>query len=209
VKVLLLHAWPLDERMWEPQARALRAAGHEPTAPRLYGRGPSIDAWAAQLLGEVEGPFVAVGSSMGGYLALALVRRAPERVVGIVLVGSPTALDTPERRAARAQLVAELRGGGASEVLSESDVAPEDLAVAQEAIRDRSDASRLLGAFGGPVLVCVGEHDEHLSVDEARAIADGALVGFVHVFPETGHLVPVEQPDAFTAVLMDFLVQWT
>jgi pimeloyl-ACP methyl ester carboxylesterase len=208
VKVLLLHAWPLDERMWEPQIVALREAGFDPEAPRLYGRGPSIDAWAAQLLGDVQDPFVAVGSSMGGYVALALARRAPERVVGMVLVGSPTALDTPERRSARDQQIVKLRSAGASG-LPGSDVPVEELAVAQEAIRDRSDASDQLGAFGGPVLVCVGEHDEHLSGDEAREIAHGALVGSVHVFPGAGHLVSVDQPDAFTAILLEFLAQWT
>ena len=67
--VVLLHAFPLDERMWEPQLEAL--AGHEVHAPRLYGRGSSIDDWAAQILGEVNGPFAAVGASMGGYAALA------------------------------------------------------------------------------------------------------------------------------------------
>ena len=104
VKVLLLHAWPPDERMWEPQLGPLREAGFEPVAPRLYGRGASIDGWAAQLLGEIEGPFVAVGASMGGYCALALARRAPERVVGLVLVGSRAGADTEERRRFRDEL---------------------------------------------------------------------------------------------------------
>ena len=39
VNVLLLHAWPLDESMWAPQLEPIRAAGLEPVAPRLYGRG--------------------------------------------------------------------------------------------------------------------------------------------------------------------------
>jgi pimeloyl-ACP methyl ester carboxylesterase len=160
------------------------------------------------LLNEVDGQFVACGASMGGYTALALARRAPERVVGIVLVGSPTGVDSPERRAAREALVAELRAGSAS-VLGETDVPVEDLAVAQEAIRDRADASGVLGAFGGPVLVCVGADDEHLSVEQATEIAQDALVGTVHVFPGTGHLVSVEQPDAFVALLLEFLSQWT
>ena len=82
MKVLLLHAWPLDERMWEPQLGPLREAGFEPLAPRLYGRGAVIDGWAARLLDELHGPFVAVGASMGGHCALALARRAPERLVG-------------------------------------------------------------------------------------------------------------------------------
>ncbi len=208
MRVALLHAWPLDERMWDPQVPALRRSGFEPVAPRLYERGPSIDGWATQLLVEIEGAFVAIGASMGGYCALALARRAPERVVGMVLVGSSTGADTPERRRAREEQIAELRARGVPRTL-DTDVRAEDLAVAQEAIRDRPDASDLLGAFGGPVLVCVGDRDELLSVEKARSITDGALLGSLVVFAGAGHLASVEQPDRFTSVLLDFLEQWT
>ena len=87
MKVLLLHGWPVSERVWVPQVSALRDAGYDVHAPHLYGRGPSIDDWAAHLLRDLDGPLVAVGHSMGGYCALALARRAPERVVGMVLIG--------------------------------------------------------------------------------------------------------------------------
>jgi pimeloyl-ACP methyl ester carboxylesterase len=73
VKVLLLHAFPLDKGMWEPQRAAL--AGHEVIAPRLYGRGRTMDEWAGSLAAEIKGDFVVVGASMGGYCALALARR--------------------------------------------------------------------------------------------------------------------------------------
>jgi pimeloyl-ACP methyl ester carboxylesterase len=207
VKVLLLHAWPPDERMWELQLEAVRAAGFEPVAPRLYGRGPSIDGWAAQLLGEIEGPFVAVGASMGGYCALALARRAPERVVGLVLVGARPGADSEERRRFRDETVAQLRAEGVPAEI-EADVSAEELAVAQEAMRDRPDLSGVVSSFGGPLLVCVGEADEIVSVDEARATSDSALLGMLEVFPGAGHLLSIEQPDQFNAVLRDFLGRW-
>ena len=207
MKVVLLHGWPLDERMWDPQVSALRYEGFDPVASRLYGRGPSIDGWAAQLLGEVEEPFVAVGASMGGYAALALARRASERVPGIVLAGSRAAADTPERRRVRDEQIAALRSEGVPPEL-DTDVAAEDLAVAQEAIRDRPDSSGLVGAFGGPLLVCVGDRDDIVSVDEAREIADAALLGSLEVFAGAGHFPSVEQPERFNAVLVEFLSQW-
>jgi len=207
VRILLLHGWPLDERMWESQVSALRAAGFDLVAPRLYGRGSSIDGWAAQLLGEVEEPFVAVGASMGGYTALALARRASERVPGIVLAGSRAAADTPERRLLRDEQIAALRSEGVPPEL-DTDVAAEDLALAQEAIRDRPDSSGVVGAFGGPLLVCVGDRDDIVSVDEAREIADAALLGSLEVFAGAGHFPSVEQPERFNAVLVEFLSQW-
>jgi pimeloyl-ACP methyl ester carboxylesterase len=207
VKVLLLHAWPPDERMWEPQLAAVREAGLEPLAPRLYGRGPSIDAWAAQLLGEVDGPLVAVGASMGGYCALALARRAPERVVGMALVGSKAAADTAERREFRDEMIARLRTEGVPPDL-ETEVPPEELAVAQEAMRDRPDLSGVVSSFGGPILVCVGERDEIVSAEEARALAADALRGSLEIVPGAGHLVSIEQSERFTEILTGFLSQW-
>jgi len=207
VKVVLLHAWPYDETMWERQLPALREAGLEPVTPRLYGRGASIDGWAVQLLAEVEGPFVAVGASMGGYTALAMARRAPERVVGIVLAGSRADADSPERRATREEQIASLGSDGAPPEL-DADASAEELAVAQEAIRDRPDAFGVVGAFGGPLLVCVGDGDEIVSVDEARAIADAALRGSLEVFAGAGHVLSLDAPDRFRDVLLEFLEQW-
>ena len=194
--------------MWEPQVTALGGAGFETVAPRLYGRGPSIEAWATQLLGEVDGPFVAVGASLGGYTALALARRAPERVVGLVLVGSPIGADSPDRRAYRDELIAGLRTTGIPADI-ETDVDAEELAVAQEAMRDRSDNTGVVASFGGPLLVCVGDGDELLPVEEARAIAKQALRGSLRVIPGAGHLVSLDRPSEFTQVVLEFLARWT
>src|SRR5919198_4168621 len=110
--VLLLHALPLDERMWEPQRDAFRDA----VTPRLYGRGPRMEDWARGILDEVEGEFAVVGASMGGYCALEVLRQAPERVRGLVLVGARAEADSPERRERRARLL-EIIGAGGAEAL--------------------------------------------------------------------------------------------
>src|SRR5262245_47034365 len=138
VKVLLLHGWPVSERVWVAQVSALRDAGFDPLAPLLYGRGASIDDWAAQLLREIDGPLVAVGHSMGGYCALALARREPERIVGMSLVASRADADSFERRRLRQELINELRGGFRPD-RADHDADLEQLAVAQEAMRDRLD----------------------------------------------------------------------
>jgi pimeloyl-ACP methyl ester carboxylesterase len=207
MKVFLLHAWPLDEAMWKPQVDVLREAGFEPLTPRFYGRGPSIDGWAAQLLREHDGPFVAVGASMGGYCALALARRAPESITGLVLAASRADADTIERRKFRSELISRLRTSGTPPEL-EVDVPADLLAVAQEAMRDRMDLTGIASSFGGPLLVCAGEEDELFSVDEARALADGALVGSLEVFEGAGHFFTVDQPERFNEVLLAFLAQW-
>jgi len=205
--ILLLHGWPVSERIWVSQVSALRDAGHDVHAPHLYGRGSSIDDWAAQLLREIDGPLVPVGASMGGYCALALARRAPERVVGMVLVGARADADSFERRRFRQQQIADLRAGEAPP-FAEEDADLEHLAVAQEAIRDRLDLTGVAASFGGPLLVCVGDRDEILTVDEARELADRALDGRLDVFPGAGHFVAVDQPERFNEVLLEFVSQW-
>ena len=207
MKVVLLHGWPRDERMWERQVALLGAEGYEVEAPRLYGRGPSIDGWAAQLLRDDDRPFVAVGASMGGYCALALARRAPERVVGMALVGSRADADSWDRRRYREDQIAELRSDNAHpQVYGEP--TNEDLAVAQEAMRDRLDLTGIVASFGGPILVCIGDRDEFVSMDEALSVSEGALRGTLEVFPGAGHFLSLDQPERFDTVLLEFLHQW-
>jgi pimeloyl-ACP methyl ester carboxylesterase len=193
--------------MWVPQVTALRKNGFEPIVPHLYGRGPSIDGWAAQLLRDHEGQFVAVGASMGGYCALALARRAPERIVGMALVASRSGPDTFDRRRQRDDQIAALRARGVPPEV-ETDESAEDLAVAQEAMRDRMDLTGIAASFGGPLLVCIGDQDDIVSVDESRELAAGALRATFEVFPGAGHFISTEQPERFNAVLLEFLSQW-
>jgi len=205
--ILLLHGWPVSERVWVSQVSALREAGFDVHAPHLYGRGPSIDDWAAQLLREIDGPLVPVGASMGGYCALALARRAPERVVGMALVASRADADSFERRRFRQEQIADLRAGERPS-LADEDADLDRLAVAQEAIRDRLDLTVVVASFGGPLLVCVGDRDEIVSVDEARELADKALDAKLEVFTGAGHFVALDQPERFNEVLLEFVSQW-
>jgi pimeloyl-ACP methyl ester carboxylesterase len=207
VNVILLHGWPLSEEMWEPQVTALRGAGIEPLVPRLYGRGPSIDSWAAQLLRDYDDQLVAVGASMGGYCALALARRAPEHIVGMVLVASRASADSFERRRERDDMIAVLRERGVPPELETEELA-EHLAVAQEAMRDRMDLSGIAASFGGPLLVCVGDRDEMVSVEESSELASSALRGTLEVFPDAGHFLSIEQHERFNEVLLEFVGQW-
>src|SRR5919197_2236125 len=187
--VLFLHALPLDERMWEPQ----RAALPDAVAPRLYGRGPSMEGWARGILEELDGEVVAVGASMGGYCALELVRHAPERVRGLMLVGSRVEADSPERREGRAE-TPERIGGGGGEALWEDmrpklfppgeteavafarglalEQRPDELAAAVEAIRDRRDSTEVVARFGRPVLFAAGRDDPFVAPHEAPPAAE-------------------------------------
>ena len=212
MKIVLLHALPLDERMWAPQRDAL--AAFDVAAPRLYGRGDTIDAWAESVLGEVAGPLVLVGASMGGYCALAMARRERERVQGLLLAGSRAGADTDERRRTRDELVERLRSEGPvewrqqwGEALGSEDVG--ELVQAVLVLRDRPDATDVVEAFVRPLAVVVGDSDELLPIDEARELAARAPRGRLEVVGGAGHFVTLEQPEEFNGILLDFLAPWT
>ena len=110
--VVLLHAFPLDSRMWLPQVEAL--GGYQAIVPDLRGFGAareaavevtSMDLLAddiAELLDERElERAVLCGLSMGGYVALAFARRHPERLGGLVLCDTRAGADSDDARAAR------------------------------------------------------------------------------------------------------------
>ena len=210
--VLLLHAFPLDERMWEPQLDAL--AGHDVSAPRLYGRGRTMAAWAESVADETEGELLVVGASMGGYCALALARRVPERVRGLLLVGARPDADSDERRAGRADTIDLIRREGADGLWSsmapklfhdarKADEGfrfrdPEGLVEAVEAIRDREDSTEVARSLDGRARFVVGEFDPFVSAQELAAFD-------VREIAETGHLVNLERPEVFNFVLGEFL----
>jgi pimeloyl-ACP methyl ester carboxylesterase len=224
VNVVLLHAFPLDSRMWAPQLDAL--AGHEVVAPDLYDLGSSMDEWARAILPRVDGDFAVVGSSMGGYAALALAGLAPERVLALVLVGSRADADDDVRLQRRVETIEIIRSGGAEALwedmrpkLFPGDVDPEvvdsagELALEQdpdglvrgvEAIRDRRDTTHVVEALDAPVLVAVGDDDPFVPLDVAEELAARAAHGRLAVY-RTGHLPNLERPDEFNAELVSLL----
>jgi pimeloyl-ACP methyl ester carboxylesterase len=225
MNVMLLHAFPLDERMWEPQLETLR--DYEVVTPRLYGRGASLDEWAASLLQETDRELALVGASLGGYVALAMTTRAPERVRGLALVGARADADSPERRASRADTISLIEAGGAEALWEDQrpklllDAASDDavararelvvsrrideLTGAVRALRDRADSSATFESFDGPSLVAVGEGDQFFPPEEAEALAGRARHGRLRIFAGARHLPSLEQPDEFNAELAGFL----
>ena len=210
MNVVLLHAFPLDARMWERQGAVVATA----VAPRLYGRGRTMDEWAESIANEVDGEVALVGASMGGYCALAFARRFPGRVRGALLVGARPDADSEERRAARAKTIALIRDEGPDALWR--DMVPklyadernadarllhrnaDDLIGAVEAIRDRADSTDVARGLGERLRFVIGEHDSFVSPDEVGDFDVREVTG-------AGHLVNLERPDEFDALLEKFL----
>src|SRR5436305_13543593 len=114
--LVLLHAFPLNARLWEPQL-ALASYGWRIVAPHLRGfdggvgdpPASSVDDYAGDVVDlldalQIEDAVVG-GLSLGGYTAFALLRRAPRYVRGLILADTRSQADTPEGAAGRARML--------------------------------------------------------------------------------------------------------
>ena len=227
--ILLLHAFPLDARMWESQRRALETAGHDVVAPDLPGAQPDtgFGAWAERVLGEVEHDFIPVGISMGGYLTFELWRRAQTRVPALVLADTRATADTPEQRQARDDAIRVLgedgfepfwdglapklfSAGADPEVVAQARALAEEqeitaLVAALMTLRDREDSTPTLATIDVPALVVVGEEDALTPPSDAAELEDGIRLARLVRMAGAGHLTPIERPEEFNEALLAFL----
>jgi pimeloyl-ACP methyl ester carboxylesterase len=173
------------------------------------------------------GPAVVAGLSMGGYVALALLRRDPGRVRALVLADSQVGADDEAARARREALAEQvlLRG---PDVLVESQLprllsasaaeatrtrvaamigttSPQGAAAALRGMALRPDARDILSRFGGPLLVVVGAEDSLTPPEKARAMAALVPTATLVEIAGAGHLSNLEAPERFNQALADFL----
>jgi 3-oxoadipate enol-lactonase len=238
--VLLIHAFPLTADMWRPQLERV-APGWRYLAPDVRGFGaspagsaqPTMDDYAADIEAVMEAleieTAVIGGLSMGGYIALALHRLAPDRFTSLVLADTRAEADTAEGRQGRRAMSELVRAEGAGAVadrmlpklLSGRSLADADLPTAVRrmiegnttdgidyaihAMMDRPDSTPDLPGLSVPVLVIVGGEDQLTPPADSermqRAIERSQLV----VLPGAGHLSSLEVPDAFSTALANFL----
>ncbi|MBB5852417.1 alpha/beta fold hydrolase [Amycolatopsis umgeniensis] len=227
--LVLLHAFPVDARMWDgvraPLVERLRlitpdqrGLGRSPLPET--GREPSLDDAARDvvaLLDRLELDKVVLGGcSMGGYLTMAVLRVAPERVGGLVFLDTKATADTAEAARARYDVAARVEAEGAgwmpeavtpglisgkaapevSERLREliTSQPPAGIAWAARAMAARPDSIETLRSADVPALVVVGEEDGLTPLEAANTLVETLPDATLVVLPEVGHLTPLEDP---------------
>ena len=240
--VVLLHGFPLNATTWSAQREAL-AGSYRVLCPDQRGFGgtqlghdePSLDEVADDVAAMLDAKkldrVVLGGLSMGGYVAMAFLRRHPERVRALVLADTRAAADTEEARANRLRIAEEVVERGSSTQLVDEflpkltgpttkatkplvsgrlkaiveSAPPHAVAWAQRAMAARPDSYDTLRGVTVPALVVVGEEDEISPPDEARTIADALPQGRLVTIPGSGHMSSMETPEAFNEALRGFL----
>jgi pimeloyl-ACP methyl ester carboxylesterase len=246
--VVLLHAFPLNASMWSAQREALSGSyrvicpdqrgfggtqlGHDIDDARLDDVADDV---VAMLDARKVGTFVLGGLSMGGYVAMALLRRHPERVSALVLADTKATADPPEAAANRLRIAEAVVEAGNSALLLD-EVLPKLIGAttkerrpmvqgrvkalverapayavswAQRAMAARPDSLETLKAVDVPALVIRGDEDELSSQADTRAMAEALPKATLVTIPQSGHLTAVETPEEFNAALLEFLAAAT
>jgi pimeloyl-ACP methyl ester carboxylesterase len=240
--LVLLHAFPVDSRMWDG-VRARLAERFRVITPDQRGLGrsplppngePSLDAVADDVLALLDElaleRVVLGGCSMGGYAAMALLRKAPERIDRLLLIDTRPDADDFDRRTGRLAMATCAEQEGTAELAdtvlpgliaagtpeSRSELVGElramitsqstaGVAWALRAMAARPDSTDVLRAFDRPALVVVGERDALSPPELARRMAELLPAGELVEVPGCSHLSPVEAPDDVAAAITEWM----
>jgi pimeloyl-ACP methyl ester carboxylesterase len=224
--LILLPGLLCDAALWRFQVTAL-AEFAEPRVADLTAA-ESIADMAAAVLASAPPRFALAGLSMGGYVALEIMRQAPERVIRLALFDTSARADTDDMRRRRRGLIDLARIGkfkGVTPRLLPLLLHPNNLVepftgivtgmaervgqaafIRQEmAILSRIDSRPSLGAISVPTLVLCGDADALTPPSLAEEIAAGIAGARLTLVEESGHLSPLERPEAVNRAMIDWL----
>ena len=227
--VVLLPGNMCDSRLWRELPAALFADRQIVYADLTQDE--TIAAMAARALGSAAGPLLPVGFSLGAIVAVEMAKIVPDRIAGLVLAGYNATADLPERAVRRPLQQSEAAAGGLERLLVE-ELKPNYLAACHrgdaallallremgmslgtevfirqsEALRTRADRREALKNLTCPVLFACGLEDQLCPPDWHRqwlATVPGSQLALV---ADAGHMLPLEQPDAFARAFMQWLL---
>lgn len=227
IPLVLLPGLLNDEALWDHQCRTLSDIAQVQVADLT--RHDSISAMAADVLAHAPESFALAGMSMGGYVAMEIMRIAPHRVSRLALLdttANPDTLEQTLRRKAFIRLSQTGRFRGVTGKLLPFLVHPpnaerpelartvfamaarvgrEAFARQQTAIMHRPDSRDDLASYRCQVLVLCGRHDQLTPIELHREMATKIHDSRLVVIEDSGHLTPLEQPIAVSAVLRYWL----
>lgn len=225
--LVLLPGLLCSARLYGPQVEALWPLGQVTVAD--HRRDADMAAIAARILADAPPRFALAGLSMGGYIAFAMMRLAPDRIAKLALLDTSARPDQPEQKTGREKFIAMAQAGKLQDVVDTltprfihknrhndeplkkivramaADTGAEAFVRQTKAIMSRQDARPLLAEIKCPTLVLVGDGDELTPPDLAKEVAGGISGAKLVVVPDCGHLSTLEKPEAVNAALAGWL----
>jgi pimeloyl-ACP methyl ester carboxylesterase len=214
-------------RLYTEQIPALWRFGPVQVADNT--RDERMAAIAARILAAAPERFALAGLSMGGYIALEIVRQAPQRVARLALLDTAARADTPEITARRLRLIELAQGGRFAEVpdvlfpilvhrnrhgdaklkdinrAMAAETGPDAFVRQERALMARSDLRPTLPAIKCPTLVLVGDGDELTPPELSQELAAGIPGSRLVTIADSGHLSTLEQPEAVNEALVEWM----
>jgi pimeloyl-ACP methyl ester carboxylesterase len=226
--IVLVPGLNCSARLYAEQIPALPGLGLTIAEHRLHD---SVAAIAAHILATAPPRFALVGLSMGGYIAFAILRQAPERVERLAVLDSSARPDTAEQSERRRGMIALVESGRFAEVPDllfpvfvhrnrqgdetlraivrsmAEETGPEAFMRQQRAIMTRPDCRPQLASIRCPTLVLVGDGDELTPPVLSQEIHAGIAGSRLVTVPDCGHLSTLERPQAVNQALVEWLKQ--
>ncbi len=219
--LVLLPGYMLDETLWDQLAGKLDA----PICRMRLEPGDDIDAIAHGIAGRAPERFVLLGFSLGGYVARKVAELYPQRVAALILIATSLRDDTEERARARRNLVRLMkpetfrglsthsiagslhpRLQGDTALLNRIRAMGERLGY--QALATQSNLRRdgiADASLRCPTLVIAAAQDQLRSPEESAELAAAIPGAQLRTIEDSGHLIPIEQPEALAATIRDWL----
>ena len=225
--LVLLPGLLTDAGLWEHQIRHLSDLAEVRVADLTGADGVAV--LAARVLAGAPGRFALAGLSMGGYVAMEILRQAPERVERLALLDTSARPDTAEQTERRQALIATAEEGRFAAVMPRllpmlipasrqedrsltaalvamaERMGPEAFVRQQRAIMGRPDSRPSLGRIRCPTLVLVGREDALTPPERAEEMAEAIPGAKLAIVEECGHMSTMERPQAVTALMRMWL----
>jgi pimeloyl-ACP methyl ester carboxylesterase len=236
--LLLLPGLLCDAAVWTPLlAHPAAALGDIADCQVMgYGNADAIDAMARAVLRQAPVKFALAGHSMGGRVALEVMRLAPQRVTRLALMDTGyqarPAGDAGEReRAERMALLEQARNDGMrvmgerwakgmvhmdrladralmNAILDMIERKSPDIFAAQiNALLNRPDATDLLPQINCPTLLLCGREDTWSPLARHQQMATLMPRAHLEIIENSGHMSTMEQPKAVAEAMRTWLVQ--
>jgi pimeloyl-ACP methyl ester carboxylesterase len=225
--LVLIPGMMCDARLFAPQIAAFSGRRTIICAPLTEHA--SVEGLATEILANAPPTFALAGLSMGGIVAMEVLRQAPDRVERIALLDTNPLAENDDFKVRRLQQMIKARKGGLADVMRDEmkpnylcdgprrdeildlcmamalDLGPHVFLMQSRALMDRPDQSETLRKALIPALVLCGREDALCPISRHELMADLIPDAQLEIIEGAGHLPTIEQPELTNAALTRWL----